>query len=272
MVLVISRFRMNLLLTLIGVFVAFSLVLSQLAVAIARGYTTTDGGLQVGMVAALSVGSGETTNVERAAQETGDQIVGIVTTIDNSLVTISSGDAKVLVESEGQVEGYVSDINGPVEKGDLLIVSPLKGVLMRAGDSAGIVVGIAAEKTETGEQYEYEKDGQKATTQISKIIIDLSRKGSNSVAGNDSSLSKLGRTLVGKPVSDLRVIVSLIVFLVVLMAEGGIIYGAVSSSITSLGRNPLAQSVIKGQLVKVGVIALMVLGIGVAAMYAILWF
>lgn len=257
---------------LTGIFITCNLMLGQVVAAIARGYTTTDIGLQVGMVAALNVGSGKSDSVERASQETGDQIVGVVTTIDNSLVTISSGNAKVLVESEGQIDSYVSDINGPVEKGDLLIVSPLKGVLMRAGDLAGIVVGIAAEKTDTGEQYEYENNGQKATTRISKITIDLSRKGSNGIAGNDSSLSKLGRTLVGKPVSDLRVIVSLVIFLVVLMAEGGIIYGAVSSSITSLGRNPLAQKVIKGQLVRVGLIVLVVLSVGVAAMYAILWF
>lgn len=267
----ISRFRQKLLLVLTGIFITCNLMLGQVVAAIARGYTTTDTGLQAGMAASLRVDSPDRSNVERATQETADQIVGIVTTIENSLITISSGESKVLVESEGQIEAYISDINGSVEKGDLLVVSPLKGILMRAGDLAGIVVGIAAEKTEAGEQYEYEKDGQKAITRISKITIDLSRKGSNGVAGNDSSLSKLGKTLVGKPVSDLRVIVSLVVFLVVLMAEGGIIYGAVSSSITSLGRNPLAQKVIKGQLVRVGLIALVVLGVGVAAMYAILW-
>lgn len=267
-----SRHRQILVLTLGSVFIAYSLMLGQVVAAIARGYTTNDEGLQVGMVAALSKETGESTDVERAAQETADQIVGIVTTVDNSLVTVSSGGAKVLVESEGQIEGYVSDINGTVEKGDLLIVSPLKGVLMKSGDLAGVVVGIAAEKAEVGEQYEYEKDGATSTTRIDKIKIDLSSKGTNGTSGTDSSLSRLGRTLVGKPVSDLRVIVSLVIFLVVLMAEGGIIYGAISSSITSLGRNPLAHNVIKKELVKVGLIALMVLGIGVAAMYAVLWF
>lgn len=267
----VYSFRRKIAFTLAGIFIAFSMMLGQVVAAIARGYTTVDAGLQVGMVASLSKDTSESTDVERAAQESDEQIVGIVTTVDDSLVTISSGGAKVLVESEGQVEGYVSDINGSVEKGDLLIVSPLKGILMKAGDLAGTVVGIAADKTDNATAYEYEKDGQKQTTQISKVIVDLSYKGGSSKVGSDSSLSRLGRTLVGKPVSDLRVIVSLIIFLVVLMAEGGIIYGAISSSITSLGRNPLAHKVIRSQLIRVGLIAMLVLGVGLGAMYVVLW-
>ena len=91
------------LLVLLTCMVMTALGTSQVA-AIARGYTTSDSGLTAGMVAALS-NSGDS-EVERADQNSGERIVGVVTTFDGSSVTLASGNSKVLVESEGDVEAY----------------------------------------------------------------------------------------------------------------------------------------------------------------------
>lgn len=240
--------------------------------AIARGYTSSDSGLQTGMVAALSLGDSTDSNVERASQDTSERVVGIVTTVDASLVSISSDSASVLLESEGEVEAYVSDINGVVNQGDLLAVSPLKGILMKSKGSSLTVIGVAVASPGSTMPYSYQEGGTTHETQIAKIRINLNNQGNTS--GNtpsNSALAKLGRSIVGKEVSETRVLLAIILFVVVLIAEGGIIYGAISSAITALGRNPLARRIIRGELLRVIAVALAVLLVGLAAVYIVLW-
>lgn len=245
---------------------------SGIAAAIARGYSTEDIGLQTGMVVSLSA-EGNDDKVERATQEASSRAVGVITTIENSLVSVSSGTGKVLVESEGQVDTYVSDINGAVKKGDLLVLSPLKGILMRGDEqSPAKIIGIAAQDITETSAYQFQDGGATKDTKIAKIKIDLSYLGASSGANPaDSALARLGRAIVGKDVGEIRVLIALIVFLIVLIAEGGILYGAISSAITALGRNPLARKIIRAELLRVVLVAVSVLLVGLGSVYAILW-
>lgn len=244
---------------------------SVMVAAIARGYTTDDQGLQTGMVVSLTVG-GPSGKVERATQESSNRVVGVVTTVDNSLVTVSSGTANVLVESEGQAEAYVSDLAGPVAQGDLLVLSPLKGILMKSNSSPAAVIGIAAEDVLTTTPYSYQEVTQTKETRIAKVKINLNHQGGNTGATQaDSALARLGRSLVGRDVGETRVLIALIIFVIVLIAEGGILYGAISSAIAALGRNPLARKAIRGELLRVMAVAIVVLLLGLAAIYAVLW-
>jgi len=258
----------------LALLLCLSLTLGQV-MAIARGYETADTGLQTGMVAALSTEGAAT--VERATQNNVKRVVGVVTTFDTSSVTIASGQTKILVESEGQVEAYISDLNGQVKQGDQLIMSPLKGILMKASENnTSSVLAIAAQNVEpTAESLTYtaEKDGSQKETKITKATVNLNVQGSNggSGVGSDSPLAKLGQAIVGKNVGEARVLAALLVFIIVLIAEGGIIYGAVTSAITALGRNPMAQKVIRREIAQVILVAIGVLLVGLAAVYGILW-
>lgn len=268
------RNRLRLLCTLALSIVGISLfIVPQLVLAIARGYTSDDLGLQTGMAVSLSVGNSTDSKVERATQDNSNRVVGIVTTIDNSLVTVGSASAKVLVESEGQVGAYVSDINGAVNQGDNLVLSPLKGILMKFKDNTpATIIAIAAASPTSTSKYSYEDNGQQKQTNISKIDVNLNRQGvSSGTLPSDSALAKLGRSVTGKDTGELRVLVAMIIFVLVLIAEGGIIYGGVSSSITALGRNPLARQIIRSELLRMVGIALAVLLVGMGAVYAILW-
>lgn len=263
---------------LAAVFVLFQIAGSIASVdAIARGYKTDDIGLQVGMVVSVSTNSTDDSKIERATQATNQRVVGVVTNFDNSFVTVASSNTTVLVESEGEVDAYVSDMGGEVTQGNLLVLSPLKGVLMKAkeNDSAPIV-GIAAADAKsavTSAAYEVNGNGNKKSTNIAKIKINLNRQGasSNNAAQDPSSLAKLGKSIVGREVGETRVFVALVLFVIVLIAEGGILYGAISSAITALGRNPLARKVIRQELVRVIVVAVVVLLVGLGAVYAVLW-
>lgn len=250
-------------------------VMSATAFAFARGYITDDVGLQGGMVVALSVDAGEDSRVERATTENSERIVGVVISFDDSLVTVASKTAKVLVESEGEVDAYVSDVGGTVRKGDLLVLSPFKGILMKAAANPSAVVGIATSDLDASKPQSYPvKDGADTkNTQIAKIKINLNRQGTSNAnpLPPDSSLARLGKAVVGKDVGEIRVVIAMIIFFIVLIAEGGILYGAISSSMTALGRNPLARKVIRREMVRVVIIALIVLMVGLGAIYGILW-
>lgn len=245
--------------------------------AIARGYATSDTSLTVGMVAALSE-SGDS-EVERADQTSGKRIVGVVTTVDDSSVTVASESSKVLIESEGDVTAYVSDVAGAVKKGDLLMLSAFKGVLMKGSETAsGTIIGVAAQDSASIEEeeairYTYIENGANKSTRIVKLKINLNKQGAN--AGRTvepSPLSKIGESVTGKQVSDIRVLAALIIFILVLIAEGGIIYGAVTSAITALGRNPLARKMIRREMLRIIFVAISVLAVGLAAVYGILWY
>lgn len=260
----------------IAVFMAFStLFIGSQVQAIARGYSTSDESLSPGMVAALS-NSGDS-EVERADQSSGKRVVGVVTTFDGSSVTLASGSSKVLVESEGDILAYVSDIGGEIKRGDLLAVSSFKGILMKSSGT-GAVLGVALEDSssvaeENVTNYAYKENGASKTTRIFKIKINLNKQSAaTSAQVGPSALSKIGESITGKQVSDIRVLAALIIFVLVMIAEGGIIYGAVTSAITALGRNPLARKMIRREMTRVIIVAIGVLGIGLGAVYGVLWY
>ena len=239
--------------------------------AVARGYQTDDDGLRVGMV--VSLDAANMSKVERTTSDNQSRVIGVVTMADNSSVTVAKDDTAILVESEGEVELYVSDLNGPIKKGDLLAASPIKGILVKAKGSYNYVVAIATnDASQTTETHQLDNNGKKTTTKISKVAANLNRKGSQGTSQKEpSTLVNLGKALTGKDVSEARVVIALILFVIVLIAEGGIIYGAVSSSITALGRNPLAQKMIRRELLFVSGLAIGVLGLGLGAVYMLLW-
>lgn len=248
-----------------------SLVAPQsVAGAVARGYLSGDDKLRVGMAVALSAGADN--KVERASQENQRAAIGIATTIDGSLVTIANSSAQVLVETEGEIDAYITDIGGDVVRGDLLTVSPFKGILMKANASADYVIAIAASDTEfTGAESYDLADASSSSARIIKSRVSLN----NASAGTGSSrstnaLSRIGRSITGRDVSEVRVLIALIIFVIVLIAEGGIIYGAISSAVSALGRNPLAGKMIHRELIRVILVAVTVLILGMSAVFVIL--
>lgn len=247
------------------------------AAAVARGYSSDDNDLRPGMVVRLNPDSSpESQKVERATLEDLDRIVGIVVTPEDSDVTIGSVNESVFIETSGEADAFVADLDGPVKKGDLLTLSPLKGILTKGHSSSKLILGIALEdfSTQDTEKYTINTDSGKEEVEVAKIRVNLDRQGSSGQAAGDqpdSSLERLGKSITGREVSEIRMIIAMFIFVIVLVAEGAILYGAISSSITSIGRNPLARNLIKGELIRVIAVTMAVLLIGLAALYGILW-
>lgn len=253
--------------------VTFAVLSAGVSYALARGYASDDTGIRPGMAVSLSDEStAAVPKVERTTTENNGRVIGIAVNPEENLITTGSSGQVVYVQTEGETDVYASDLNGVPHKGDFLAASPLKGVLVRADSTSNMIVGTALEDFSTDEavQQQIETTTEVKAVSIDKLAMNLDNKGSG-ITQDDSSLERLGRSIVGKDVGEIRVVVALIIFVIVLIAEGNIIYGAVSSAITALGRNPLARKVIVKELARVILIAVGVMIVGLTAIYIILW-
>lgn len=239
----------------------------------ARGYYSNDTGLRSGMVVALSPDStADKPLVERASLTNANKVVGVTSNTDEHLVTIASGDQQVYVLAGGVTTAYISDLNGLIKKGEAVVLSPIKGVLMR-NDSKNPIIGTALEDfpETSSETQNIDTDNGSRDVKVSKLSISLdSGLAAKQDQHEQTSLQKIGKSVIGKDVGELQVIVALIIFLVVMVAEGAIIYGAITSGLTALGRNPLAKRIIKTELFRVLGLAVIVLIVGLGAIYAVL--
>lgn len=273
------RRQVTVLLTGIIGFVAILalLALPTRAAGIAQGFESSDGGLQVGMIAALATDStAEVPKVERASTSNKAKVVGIITTIDSSSLTFTSGGTKVYVTSSGESTVLVSDVNGAIKKGDVISVSPLKGIGMRSNADEVAVVGVALEdfpSTNTTTREVNTNEGSKKTVVTANLRVSLDTKtvSTEQAAKATPFLLLFGESITGKSVSQNQVLISLVIFFILLIVEGSIIYGAISSTVTSLGRNPLARAAVYRQLLQVTWLSLVILVFGLGAIYVVLY-
>lgn len=256
---------------------SLSLLLAPLirAASVSQGYSTVDSRLKVGMSASLSPDSTPGKQlVEAASTDNGSKFVGIVTTVDSSLLTETDKNSKIYVTSQGQTSAFASDVNGQIKKGDFLALSPLRGIVMRANSDQSLVVGTALEDfSQSGATSEdvTNINGTHRTVLVNTIKLNISPHNLTGINSQPKSfLVVLGQALTGKEVNPWQVISALVIFFILLIVEGSIVYGAARSSLIALGRNPLAKKAVYKQLIQVGVLVLVILAFGMASIYAVL--
>lgn len=248
------------------------------AAALAQGYVAGEASLQKGTVVKLRPdSSGGQPVVEKAAYEDADKVIGVTVELTDGLATESPAGSQVYVEQSGPAQAYVSDLNGTVKKGDLLTLSTLSGVLMRSSDQSVTTIGTALEDF-PGQNAQAvdvtDSSGATQKSQISLIGINVNILPPSSVAvsrNTNNLLDKLSNALVGREINGLRVLAALAIFATLLVIEGEIIYGTITTSISAIGRNPLARSLIGRESLKSVVTGLIVLIVGTAAISVLLW-
>jgi len=244
---------------------------------VSQGYKTEDKSVGAGNAVSLRSDSAGEKFVDLSDDENSSKFVGIITTIDDSLVSLTDQSSNVLVTTSGEVSAYVSDINSVPKSGDLIAISPIKGVLMKSsGDDTSLVVGVALEDfdsaTATSKQV-IDSQGAGRVVNISKQRIEITRDivSRSQNQSPKSFIVLIGESITGKEVSSTQVIASLVVLFMVLILEGSIIYGAIHSTIGALGRNPLSRRAVFKQLLQVSWLALIVLIFGLGAIYLLLF-
>lgn len=246
---------------------------SVLAV-VSQGFVSDDKDLRQYMVVSLTGDNAQGHPVVQSSSinQTGGAI-GIAVGLSDSLLTVAPVSSQVYVVSSGPTKAYVSDINGAPKKGDFLSVSPLRGILMKAdkANSSKAFGKALKDFSLVDSQLIKAQDtkGQPISTHVT--ILDVNIDINPPVAANTESsnwLSNLGSNITGRPISGLRVLVALAIFFTLMVIEGEIIYSTVSTSITAMGRNPLARkSITRQSLHSAGVASvILIAGIGVIAM------
>lgn len=261
------------------VFLAFALIMpvSSLANSISRGYNTSDSELVVGMAAALSEDSiSDNSSVERATISNKDRFVGITTTREASSITVANKSSEVIITTQGNVKALVSDVQGGIKKGDALTLSPIKGFLMKMNTEATLIVGFAIEDLSTDlaktEKFKTE-DGGETETRLGSISVDLLPPKDQITQGDkqSSSLVTFAKNLTGREVSPWKIFAAVLTFFILLVSVGSIVYGATHNTIGALGRNPLAKKEIYRHLIRIMSLALILIILGAAILYNLLW-
>jgi hypothetical protein len=276
----------------IGAILIFGLALTAVAIApsflsmdvyaqsVAQSYIA-DTPLQPGMIVQLA---SDQKRVKPVTQSDASKMLGIVVQPNDTPLSLTEEGAgeNVYVATTGTYHALVSDQNGPIKKGDYLIVSSLEGIGMKVNDSSQYVVGKALDNFDgknsvlSSTTVKDDKGGSHTvnfgyiTTDISINRNPLLKVRSTTSSSVPSILQKASDSIANKPVTPIRVYASLAVLILVAIIISVTLYAAIRTSITALGRNPLARKSIFHNLMSIVLVAIIILITGLFAVYLLL--
>ena len=185
--------------------------------------------------------------VQLANTDNGNRLLGVAVAKDDSLLAVDPTDGAVQVATSGNATAIVTTLNGKINVGDQIAVSPFNGLGMKAG-SGSRIIGLAQTSFSSSSpgatsQTVTDKSGKTSSVQIGYVRISIAiGTASTSASGPQlNGIQRLAKSLTGHVVSTPRVIVSLVVAAVALIALITLIYASIYGSIISIGRNPLAK-------------------------------
>lgn len=238
---------------------------------ISQGYSTIDK-LAVGSIVSLATNSAD--KVVPATSLNSDNILGVVINQNDSLLSLTNGsESQVQVVTGGTVQVLVSDINGPIASGDHITSSPIAGVGMKASGNVR-VIGIAQGNiTNASNQSYIDKTNVKQSISVgtAPVLVSVSyyfKEPDKTII--PSAIQNVANSLAGRSVSTLPIVISGIIFLIMIIIVSSIIFSMVRNSIISVGRNPMSQSAIYRDLVQLSALVLVILAVGISAIYLIL--
>lgn len=255
--------------------VAFSQLHPLFAQSVTQGYAT-DEDLQRGMLVKLSrENSGKVTFL---TNDTVDEMFGVVVSRSDSPLTVTEDTQQVYIANSGKYDVLVSDQNGTISSGDLITISAIAGVGMRAGNSQSLVLGKSVNgfdpskgslsttkiKTSTGQE-------QTVRLGLTSVDIDITKnpllKGEAQVP---TFLKKAADGIAQKEVGATRVYIGVVVIILTSFIAAVVLYAGVRSAMIALGRNPLSRKTIIRSMIQVVIISLIIFLCGIFGVYLIL--
>ncbi len=243
---------------------------------------SADAPLDTGTIVQLSAKS--TTHVEIATQVNLANMFGVV--IDRSTlpltITNDSTPNQTYVAVSGTYPVLVSTQNGDIAPGDYVTMSSVNGVAMKAGtdkeaktvfgranasfgSKQGVILGTTTLKDSSG--------GTKTVTLGSvPVTINIQRNPNTKSTKVDvpQFLERLGQQIAEKQINPVRIYLSLAITAVSLIAAIVTIYAGVRNGIISIGRNPMSKKSIFRALFEVILTSILILIIGLFAVYLLL--
>lgn len=222
--------------------------------------------------------------VKIASQKELQNMFGVAIDRNQLPFTITGGNLQneTFVAVSGTHPVLVSTQGGKIEKGDYVTLSSVDGVAMKAGtvadqktvfgraqaayDGKGVVLGTTTLKDTTGKANQTVKIGSVPVT------IDIRRNPNDKSTKADlpEILQRIGQAIAEKEVSPIRIYLSLAITAVSLIAAIAVIYSGVRNSLISIGRNPMSKKSIFRALLEIILTSILILIIGLFAVYLLL--
>lgn len=271
----LKRFFLTL---LVGAGLAVSLAGTANAQNVTQGYLS-DKALQNGIIVRLK--PGDPTKVQALKYHEGADMLGVVVANNDAPISLSDPTTKQnFVAAFGKYEVLVSAQNGPVKPGDYITVSSVEGVGMKAGSDQEIILGKAIGSFNGQNDIESKVTltdslGGKQEVGLKRVQVDISISRNPNYAGDSTAgvpqfLSKAAQLVTNKPVTALRIYACLAILALCLVVAGMIIYSGVRTGMTAVGRNPLAKKTIWRNMITITLMAMIIVIIGVIAVYLLL--
>jgi hypothetical protein len=246
------------------------------AAGLAQGYRATES-LPSGSL--VSVDSQNTNSVVSANADRLEGLVGVVVNSNDALLLVSSGLDQVQVATTGVVTSLVSDLGGDIAVGDKIAPSAINGVGMKATTSTkvvGIAQAVFNSKSEgVVKRTIKDRAGNSKEVSVGRIPVIVGVAYYVVGTGSDKTvipafIQNLANEIAGRKVSPLPIIVSVVIIIISLIVVTSLVYGAIKSSIISIGRNPLSQGAVYRSLLQVSALAMGILLVATTTVYLIL--
>lgn len=238
----------------------------------------SDTNLQVGTIVELVEGN----KVKAVTQSTAKNMFGMVVDRNDLSVTITNDDGAndVYVAVSGTYKVLVSDQAGEIKKGDYVSISSVAGVGMKAGVDRTQVFGRAAadfngKGSAIGQASLVDVDGNEAkVVNLGSIPVTIDIRNNPNDISTDvdiiEQLRRIGQAIAEKEVDPIRIYLSMAITAVSLITAIVVLAVGVRNSIVSIGRNPNAKKSILRGLLEIILASLLILIVGLFAVYLLL--
>lgn len=258
---------------------AFLIIASRSSVVhaqtITQGYAS-DSAIQRATIVSLK--QDDTKSVEPASLNNLDRLHGVVVSANDAPFTLSTEEERTFVATTGRFEAFVSNENGAVQPGDFITVSRVAGIGMKAGEKEPYIIGKAINtfdgETAVLSTTTVSDGGVDKKVSIGRIQIDIGVSGNPLLKPTKANLpgflERLAESIAEKPVNPTRIYIGLVMFIGTVLLSGILLYSGIRSGIISVGRNPLSKKSITKSLMQVILTSVIILLLGVFAVYLLL--
>lgn len=222
--------------------------------------------------------------VKVSTKDQRQNMFGVVVNRNQLALTFSGTELEneAYVATSGTYSVFVSTENGPISSGDFVTLSSIDGVAMKAGnaDEQSTVFGRAqasfsGKGVTLGTTKLKDVNGNSNKTVILgavPVTIDIKRNPNevSTKANVPELLQRVGKVIAEKDVSPIRIYLSMAIAAISLIAAIAVLYGGVRSGVISIGRNPVARKSIFRAFLQVILTSLLILIIGLFAVYLLL--
>lgn len=259
----------------LGLLVFVSQTHPLIAQAVTQGYNTDDP-LQRGMLVKLK--KDDATKVTFLTNESVADMLGVVVSPNDAPFTVSSDGQQVFVANTGKYTVLVSDQNGAVNLGDLVTISAISGIGMKAGTTQSLVLGKAVSGFD-GKQAVLstakikDSNGLEQTVSMGLATVDIDITKNPLLKGEanvPSFLRKASETIAQKQVNANRVYLGVVILALTSLLSGVVLFSGIRSSITALGRNPLSRKTIIRGMVQIIITSVIIFLCGLFGVYLLL--